>query len=378
MRNSRGTIKGFSLIELMIAMALGLFLVGAALNVMLTNRETFRTADELARMQENARTAFEMLARDVRNGGGNPCGTKPWSGPLPGSSLIANALNGAANLWWGDWDGGSLIGYENGVAPAGATPFATIVPANNLVANTDAILVLSTNSEEAFVNARQVADVTTNLRTIETVGHRIFSDDVLMVCDYRSTSIFQVVVNSALPAPPPPPPPQPGAPPPSLLIAPTAGGANPGNATANLGLSVPPAVPPARVFDNGALMAKLYASFWYVGTNGRGGNSLFRVSMTGNPANIRTDEIVDDVLDLEISYLLRTVGPAGPVRQDFVPGNNVPSWVPNAVEQPQAVRITLTLQSRNQVGVDAANQANRTNLQTVVDEVIYLRNRESL
>lgn len=371
MRNSRGTIKGFSLIELMIAMALGLFLVGAALNVMLTNRETFRTADELARMQENARTAFEMLARDVRNGGGNPCGTKPWSGPLPGSSLIANALNGAANLWWGDWDGGSLIGYENGVAPAGATPFATIVPANNLVANTDAILVLSTNSAEAVVNARQVADVTTNLRT-NTANHGIFLDDVLMVCDYRSTSIFQVVVG----APPPPPAPQP--PPAPLLITPTAGGANPGNATANLGLSVPPAVPPARVFDNGALMAKLYASFWYVGTNGRGGNSLFRVSMTGNPANIRTDEIVDDVVGLQIQYLLRTIGPLGAISQNFANGNAVADWTPAAATQPQGVRITLTLQSRNQVGVDAANQANRTNLQTVVDEVIYLRNRESL
>ncbi len=360
MNKSNSFEQGFNLVELMIALALGMLLVGAALNIALSNRAAFRTADNLARMQENARTAFELLARDVRNGGGNPCGTKPWSGPLPGSSLIANALNGSPNLWWGDWDGGSLIGYENGLAPVGASAFAAITPANNLVANNDAILVLSTNSEEAVVNARQVADVTTNLRA-NVALHGILQNDVLMVCDYRSTSIFQVV-----------------AAPVGTLITPTAGGAAPGNATANLGLSVPPAAPPARVFDNGALMAKLYASFWYVGTNGRGGNSLFKVSMTGNPANIRTDEVIDDVVGLQIQYLLRTVGVAGPITPNFVDGGAVADWTPSAIQQPQAVRITLTLQSREQVGVDLANQDNQVNLQTVIDEVVYLRNRESL
>ena len=82
--------KGFSLVELMIAMALGLFLTGVAVNIVITNRQAFRTTENLSRMQENARSAFELMARDIRSAGGNPCGTP----------MIVNVLNNPANLWW--------------------------------------------------------------------------------------------------------------------------------------------------------------------------------------------------------------------------------------------------------------------------------------
>ena len=63
-------VRGFSLVELMIALALGLFLTGVAITVVINNRQTFRLAENQARMQENARAAFEMMARDLRAAGG--------------------------------------------------------------------------------------------------------------------------------------------------------------------------------------------------------------------------------------------------------------------------------------------------------------------
>jgi len=41
---------GFSLVELMIALALGLFLTGVAITIVINNRQTFRTAENQARM----------------------------------------------------------------------------------------------------------------------------------------------------------------------------------------------------------------------------------------------------------------------------------------------------------------------------------------
>ncbi|MBF1165045.1 MAG: hypothetical protein HXL68_08385, partial [Dechloromonas agitata] len=70
---------GFSLVELMIALALGLFLTGVAITIVINNRQTFRTAENQARMQENARAAFEMMARDLRGAGGNPCGANQYT-----------------------------------------------------------------------------------------------------------------------------------------------------------------------------------------------------------------------------------------------------------------------------------------------------------
>ena len=55
---------GLSLVELMVALVLGLLVVGAAIGVFLSNRQTYTATESLGRVQENARVAFELMARD--------------------------------------------------------------------------------------------------------------------------------------------------------------------------------------------------------------------------------------------------------------------------------------------------------------------------
>lgn len=64
---------GLSLIELMIAMVLALIVMGAAFAVFMSNQATFRASEGLGRIQENARVAFELMARDIRAAGGSAC-----------------------------------------------------------------------------------------------------------------------------------------------------------------------------------------------------------------------------------------------------------------------------------------------------------------
>jgi len=62
-------LEGFSLVELMIALVLSLFLIGAVSLMYLSSRSTSIDAEELSRIQENIRFATDYLIRDIRNAG---------------------------------------------------------------------------------------------------------------------------------------------------------------------------------------------------------------------------------------------------------------------------------------------------------------------
>lgn len=60
---------GFSLVELLIALLLGLILIGGVLQVFLASRVTALANDELGRIQDNGRVAVSLLVRDIRLAG---------------------------------------------------------------------------------------------------------------------------------------------------------------------------------------------------------------------------------------------------------------------------------------------------------------------
>jgi type IV pilus assembly protein PilW len=96
----RARMLGMSLIELMTALVIGLLLIAGALTVYMQSRNSYRTTDSAARMQETARYAFDIIEPDVRLAGfwgmkkgpaavtdvvtpadvGNNCGGAGWVG----------------------------------------------------------------------------------------------------------------------------------------------------------------------------------------------------------------------------------------------------------------------------------------------------------
>src|SRR5690606_41387180 len=66
-------MAGFGLSELMIAMVLGLIVIGAAFAIFQTSQTTYRSSEGLNRIQESARVAFELMSRDIRAAGGSAC-----------------------------------------------------------------------------------------------------------------------------------------------------------------------------------------------------------------------------------------------------------------------------------------------------------------
>lgn len=64
--SNRHASSGFSLIELMIALVLGLLIMAAVVQLFIGSRQTYSTNEALARVQENGRFAMEFIKPEIR------------------------------------------------------------------------------------------------------------------------------------------------------------------------------------------------------------------------------------------------------------------------------------------------------------------------
>lgn len=91
----RNKQSGLSLIELMIAMVLSLIIGAAVIQVFISQRETYRAQDDLSRVQENARFAFEQISRDLRHVGYWGCSRKAVLTNTTGATKYNNLVDDA-------------------------------------------------------------------------------------------------------------------------------------------------------------------------------------------------------------------------------------------------------------------------------------------
>ena len=61
--------RGVTLVEMMVAMALGLLILLAVSSIYIGSRQTFRLQDDNARLQETGRYALEVMGRSIRQAG---------------------------------------------------------------------------------------------------------------------------------------------------------------------------------------------------------------------------------------------------------------------------------------------------------------------
>ncbi len=345
-RSARGfTSPGFTLVELMIALTLGLLVVGAVIGVFISNQEVNRQNEGLARMQESARYAFEVMARTIREAGGVACGNLE---PV-------NVLNDPSNYWWADWGSSPIRGYPDNdntfpKAFAGSTPNAA-----DRVSGTDALIVISgTENDGVYITDH---NPTAAQFKVNTTAHGFVDGDILLVCDYNHAAIFQTTSASSS----------------NDTIVHNSGvsGVSPGNCTKGLGrprLCTTNGTP--YTFAKGGFIAKLAAFGWYIGHNGRGGRSLYllRLQNASGTANSTAEEIAEGIVDLQIEYLGRNAAGTLDTQYRDLPqdydGNGTPDW--NRVV---AARITLKTQTEERLGTDT--QPLQRNWYTVVS----LRNR---
>ena len=100
--NTKHAQPGFSLIELLVAVTISLFVLAGVGVVMVSSRTSYETQNFNARLQENARFAVQFLSYDLRMAGYWGCATELAAGaPLTVSANSYTSIEGV-NVGIGD------------------------------------------------------------------------------------------------------------------------------------------------------------------------------------------------------------------------------------------------------------------------------------
>ena len=333
---------GFTLVELMIAMVLGLLVMIGVTDMYLSNIRTFRTSENMAGLQENARVSFEMLARDIREAGSTPCGAQ----------IIVNTLKPSPPSTLAQTWNTVLRGYDGNDDNA-AVKFGAGTGAR--VANTDAVLTVSGMGQ----NGVRIVEHTVNAAQMKlnTTDHGFKSGDILMACNSSTASIFQITNIQA-----------------NTTAVHNSGTGSPGNCTKGLGYRPSPAnctnpLGYLEDFTGGSIVA-FRPTLWFVGNNDRGGRSLFRHNLRSGTS----EEVVENVTDMQLFFLLRNATTKA-LAADYVAPSSISDWTNTAASLAVATRLELTLQTREAI------DTGRTTTETVSRKSfssIQVRSRETL
>jgi type IV pilus assembly protein PilW len=178
-------LQGFSLIELMIAITLGLVLLLGVTQVFLSSKTVYNSQSTMSRVQETGRLAIDFLSKDIRMAGYMGCSSRA------STEKITNTLKNATTYKYNYAEG--IRGYTNSSFPTG---ILTHAPA----ANTDVIVVRGVASSGVTVvknndSAQLFASLTSEeANACPDNSNRISGlcqGDILVVTDCAKARIFQ-------------------------------------------------------------------------------------------------------------------------------------------------------------------------------------------
>lgn len=114
--------RGVSLVELLVAMALGLLLLAGVVQVVLGSKRSYQAGIALAEVQESGRFALQAMAQDLRSAG--------FTGACPGGLVNASGSEAAQYAM----ERSAIEGFGAGMSAAAWVP-------SGRLANTDAVLL---------------------------------------------------------------------------------------------------------------------------------------------------------------------------------------------------------------------------------------------
>ena len=267
-------VRGITLVELMVALAVGLLLLLAVVSIFASSKQTYRMQEAMARVQESGRIALELIAREVREAGyygcvGNLVAEEPRSDGVLDAGRMRNTLNPDPPLppaFAFDFSR-PLFGHDavgNAWLPALPSGFP-FVP----IEGTDVITVSAAQGSGEPVTAHpgnpNQPPGSANLQT--NAGNGFQQGEILVVSDCETAAVFQVTNNNPSTS--------------GTLVHNTGNNPLPGNWTQALG----------RNFTGGEVYRTRQSTF-YVGNGAANRPALFR----------NADELVEGVVELQIRY----------------------------------------------------------------------------
>lgn len=319
-------VKGYSMIELLIAMVMGLALTAGVMQVYVGNTQTERDQEGRARMQENGRFAINYLANELRMAGYLGCLS------TIDENSINNALDGpppsfqpgtGIQGWEADGTGlGVISNSANNVATvstaggAWSTSGGNILDVINVVPGTDIVRIWSAGGTGATINSitpgAAMTVVNSGLTDIEDGDILLLSDcqraDWVQACNVQDIG-GGASINSVLSA-----------------------GCVPGNdVTSTLRTQV------------GGELVKLQGTMFYVGKRGDVSTNppaLFRRRLSQTAGTGNAEELVEGIENFQILYGINADNDNKKTVDAYVAANQVGDW-----SRVISVRISVLVQS---------------------------------
>lgn len=295
--NPREKQLGFSLIELMIAMILGLFIIGGVLGVFISSSQSYRSNDALSSVQESGRFALEMIAHDLRNVGyKGACYTDVFSVLDTSSSdyeADAHDINDPIVGWTDDgteFFAGSLTGYVNG---------------------TDLVMIKHAAETAEVVLS---ADVGQSDTSFAAIGNEVTNRQIIIFSDGLGCNMFQNTSSTAA----------------ATLARGTAGGDINNLSTTASGATF------TQTFDEDEMdINELTSHLYYIGTGTVSSTALRRLTYgRGAPSD---QELVEDISSMTVRYGIAS-GASGTALDYSSDADAVADW-----DDVLAVRVTITV-----------------------------------
>ena len=292
---------GLTLVEIMIALLLGLFLIAGVISIFVSNKQTYRLNESLSRLQEDGRFVMEIFGSRLRSASYAGC-----YGDI--SAGVQNVLNNQANFAWNLTT--PVQGFDNVAVTINGV---TITPDALVLKGMSAGVPLATNPNNTTF-------------TIAAANNRFTNGEILLVTNCDQASLFQassVTTAGAV----------------TTILHASGGGLTPGNNSSSI----------SETYGVDAEIGRLQTLMYNIrqGANGRAALFESRLVVTGgNTVALTASELIPNVENMQLVFGVDTSGDQdADVYQD---ASAVVNWQ-NVV----SVRIALLLASEedNQVSV---------------------------
>lgn len=317
---NRTAARGFSIVELMVAVTISLLLLMGVVALFVSSRASYETTERLSRIQENGRYALDQFSSDIRAAGFRGCARAASTGARAQDFAI-NTLNAPSDLLWNfavpaqgfQGMGGATFSPALDVDMFDKEPSANADVLVLRIPRPDAVAVHLTNSQLDGVDALAVGII---------APAPLAQGDVAMITDCEARAWFQVTGYGGG----------------ELSHAqgnPTA--TSPGNQSATL----------LHPFKQGAQIIPMTTVIYYLAP--RDDADPTRMSLWRKTGSAPSDEIAEGIDRLEVQYGIDTTGDG---RVDsYVAADAVTNW--DAV---MSVQIALLARAPDAYGTDIDNQ----------------------
>lgn len=306
--------QGLSLVELMVSLVVGLILIYGVSEIYVNSKGTYNTNEEMSRMQENARFAFDLMVPRLRLAGYTGCvaiNSKTYNPAIPND--IRKGISGTSDEFYGATavKGNEFSGTVS--TPAWSPALSGGLTGSTIHANTDAVTVQSV--EECGGQLVQVHLTTTAQVQIDSSNTCGFAPgDSIMISDCSNWTLFKAT---------------------------SVGSGSKINIAHGSNMNTKPHFP--VVYKEDAELLKFQSFTFYIGDGTSGLPALRRIdNSSGND-----DELVEGVESMQILYGIDTDTADGIVNR-YVKADAIPVSG-NDWDKVSAVRISLLMRSIKEV-----------------------------